>query len=255
MLPLQFFIRILFLILLDYSAFEFDKGCTGLANYRDDAQCGAGFPAPNGEDAICPCACCSEWNWCGVTDAHCLCDKCLDHRNLSCPTTPPPPPTLPPANYRDDAQCGAGFPAPNGEDAICPCACCSEWNWCGVTDAHCLCDKCLDHRNLSCPTTTPPPPPTLPPEKPIFAVGYRNLIGKCLLDASGAVMQLYTRSGSRCARACLAFISECNSFGFDQRLSRNSDCFLYNTTSWELVDVETNVNEKPECLFYVTEYK
>ncbi|XP_033126062.1 uncharacterized protein LOC117124046 [Anneissia japonica] len=60
-------------------------------------------------------------------------------------------------NYRDDGRCGAGFPAPNGDDAICPCECCSQWKWCGLTDGHCLCANCFDQRSICGPPTTPPP--------------------------------------------------------------------------------------------------
>ncbi|XP_033114192.1 uncharacterized protein LOC117114612 [Anneissia japonica] len=59
-----------------------------------------------------------------------------------------------PENYREDFRCGPGFLAPNGEVAICPCSCCSPFNYCGFSDAHCACRDCVDYRDQQCSTTT-----------------------------------------------------------------------------------------------------
>ncbi|XP_071843626.1 uncharacterized protein [Apostichopus japonicus] len=51
-----------------------------------------------------------------------------------------------------DDRCGPGFPAPNGEDARCDGnsdkPCCSQYNFCGLSNIHCLCSVCVDYRNV-----------------------------------------------------------------------------------------------------------
>ena len=55
---------------------------------------------------------------------------------------------------RDDGRCGPSFKLPNGEPGQCDPKvlvdqkgpCCSAWGWCGPTDEHCKCDKCVDYR-------------------------------------------------------------------------------------------------------------
>ncbi|XP_033127082.1 uncharacterized protein LOC117124849 [Anneissia japonica] len=199
MLALKYFTRVFFLILLDYFVFECDNYCAGQVNYRDDHRCGAGFPAPDGEDAICLRACCSPWHWCGLTDDYC-CSNCVDYRQVnpteSCTRTALSTLCLPPGEQSEPV---------------------------GLTSAV-----------------------------------YNKLIGKCLAESSGSEMQISTRSSNRCARACLAYNSKCNAFGFDQRFSKNFDCFLYNTTdtSWKLEDVGIIAsNDGPKCSFYVKSYK
>ncbi|XP_035698759.1 collectin-11-like [Branchiostoma floridae] len=58
--------------------------------------------------------------------------------------------------WRDDWQCGQGYPAEDGNPAECDPAsinpCCSPGNWCGNTTAHCDCLACVDYRNtVVCP--------------------------------------------------------------------------------------------------------
>ena len=52
---------------------------------------------------------------------------------------------------RADAQCGPNNPLDDGSPAKCDpngdAFCCSEWGFCGSTDSHCKCDKCVDFRN------------------------------------------------------------------------------------------------------------
>jgi len=54
-------------------------------------------------------------------------------------------------DYRSDKRCGSKYVLSNGKPAQCnpdsgkPC--CSASGWCGVTDAHCKCNTCIDYRN------------------------------------------------------------------------------------------------------------
>ncbi|XP_077990235.1 uncharacterized protein LOC144444621 [Glandiceps talaboti] len=55
--------------------------------------------------------------------------------------------------YREDVQCGSGYPAPNGlraaecnPNGIYPC--CSTAHWCGISSAHCECYGCVDYREV-----------------------------------------------------------------------------------------------------------
>ncbi|XP_078577416.1 uncharacterized protein LOC144862632 [Branchiostoma floridae x Branchiostoma japonicum] len=68
------------------------------------------------------------------------------------------PPAVPPAQHapgawRDDLRCGARYPAPNGQSAICnpdgKYPCCAPSGWCGKTTAHCACSRCVDYRKAS----------------------------------------------------------------------------------------------------------
>ncbi|XP_071948134.1 uncharacterized protein [Antedon mediterranea] len=151
------------------------------------------------------------------------------------------------ANYRDDVRCGGDWLAPNGEVAICPCMCCSEWGWCGITDGHCLCPNCQDQMHI-CPTTLPPtttPPPTLPPPV-IYYATFRKIIGRCLTQTNGSDFELQVGSSTRCGKACLmvSLSSGCSAFGFDRAFSENVDCFLYNTTTWTLQDLPTYIRQQ-----------
>eukprot|EP00058_Branchiostoma_floridae_P006882 XP_002592370.1 hypothetical protein BRAFLDRAFT_106230 [Branchiostoma floridae] len=55
--------------------------------------------------------------------------------------------------WRDDLRCGARYPAPNGQSAICnpdgKYPCCAPSGWCGKTTAHCSCSRCVDYRKAS----------------------------------------------------------------------------------------------------------
>ncbi|XP_078616566.1 uncharacterized protein LOC144884896 isoform X2 [Branchiostoma floridae x Branchiostoma japonicum] len=56
-----------------------------------------------------------------------------------------------PKKWREDGQCGEGFPAADGNPAECDpdgiYPCCSPANWCGNTADHCDCPDCVDYRN------------------------------------------------------------------------------------------------------------
>ena len=55
--------------------------------------------------------------------------------------------------WRDDGRCGPSFKLQNGEPGQCnpeewgdrKGPCCSTNGWCGDSDAHCLCDGCVDY--------------------------------------------------------------------------------------------------------------
>ena len=57
----------------------------------------------------------------------------------------------PAINVRDDRRCGPKFPI-NGRASTCnphgPHPCCSQWGWCGSSDAHCACPGCVDSREM-----------------------------------------------------------------------------------------------------------
>jgi len=50
--------------------------------------------------------------------------------------------------WRSDGRCGSAYPLANGAPSICNPngghRCCSPYNWCGITDAHCTCSNCKD---------------------------------------------------------------------------------------------------------------
>ena len=56
------------------------------------------------------------------------------------------------SKVRVDGKCGASFPLADGSPAECNVAsndyCCSEWGFCGSTDLHCKCEKCVNYRTL-----------------------------------------------------------------------------------------------------------
>lgn len=115
-------------------------GCQDFRDFREDLRCGPGYAAPSGKgEAICDKTsegpCCSQWGWCGNTDAHCKCDGCTDFR----------------LDWRKDQRCGPGYPAPSGKEAA-SCdphsegPCCSQWGWCGKEDEYCECPDCVDYR-------------------------------------------------------------------------------------------------------------
>ncbi|CAH1252402.1 Hypp9274 [Branchiostoma lanceolatum] len=115
------------------------KKGTGGGSYRADFRCGSRYPAGNGYAAACnangPSPCCSRWDWCGSSAAHCNCATCVDYRKR---------------DFRNDFRCGQGFPAGNGRPAKCnrsgPSPCCSRWKWCGSSSLHCNCHGCVDYR-------------------------------------------------------------------------------------------------------------
>eukprot|EP00966_Prymnesium_polylepis_P043481 1008591-Prymnesium_polylepis.1 len=78
--------------------------------------------------------------YCGATVDHCACADCIDYR----PQWTDPTGT-------DAGTCGANVVGMNGQSpAWCnpnsDGPCCSEWGYCGASDAHCGCEKCVDNR-------------------------------------------------------------------------------------------------------------
>ncbi|XP_035697815.1 uncharacterized protein LOC118430888, partial [Branchiostoma floridae] len=117
----------------------------GPKKWREDIHCGESYPSEDGNPAECDpegiYPCCSPFNWCGDTADHCYCPDCVDYRDkLSAPK-----------KWREDGQCGEGFPAADGNPAECDPGgiypCCSPANWCGNTADHCDCPDCVDYRD------------------------------------------------------------------------------------------------------------
>ncbi|XP_078671164.1 uncharacterized protein LOC144911198 isoform X1 [Branchiostoma floridae x Branchiostoma belcheri] len=135
--------------------------------WRDDYQCGPGYPAEDGNPAECDpdgiYPCCSPYNWCGITADHCDCPGCTDYRETqgsgdgqSFRSTDA---VEGEKTWRDDNRCGWGYPADGAAEAECNpsgiFACCSPYGWCGVTAEYCDCPGCTDYghygvRNLGC---------------------------------------------------------------------------------------------------------
>eukprot|EP01134_Creolimax_fragrantissima_P002751 CFRG2751T1 len=72
--------------------------------WRDDLRCGAPYLASDGvsiatcnPNSVAPC--CSEYQWCGGSKEHCLCDTCYDHRSRP---------------WRNDGRCGYTYPGDDG---------------------------------------------------------------------------------------------------------------------------------------------
>ena len=96
--------------------------------------------------ANCPCSdgtCCSQFGYCGTTNAHCD----AGCQNGPC-TSPPPPPECASIPF---GACAANCPCADG-------TCCSYLGYCGTTNAHC------DAGCQNGPCTSPPPPPPPPPQ-------------------------------------------------------------------------------------------
>nr|XP_006812499.1 PREDICTED: uncharacterized protein LOC100373701 [Saccoglossus kowalevskii] len=180
--------------------------------WRVDGRCGSIFRGTNGVspaecDPYSTTPCCSSSRLCGISPDHCDCDGCIDYRDVygvtAAPiittTTPTPIPTTESDGssqaWREDTQCGHGFPAPNGANpsecnphGIYPC--CSPHSWCGISSAHCTCGSCIDYREVYGVTdsivdacTGPPKVLTVPadgelvlssPNYPIFYPLYAN---------------------------------------------------------------------------------
>ncbi|XP_077981331.1 uncharacterized protein LOC144436406 [Glandiceps talaboti] len=109
--------------------------------WRDDHRCGPDYPLSDGSPAQCDpdsrYPCCSPYDWCGNTAAHCDCEGCLDYNALK--------------KWRDDGRCGPKYPLSDGSPAQCDpyfnYPCCSPFDWCGNTAAHCDCEGCIDYRD------------------------------------------------------------------------------------------------------------
>ncbi|CAH1247164.1 PLAT [Branchiostoma lanceolatum] len=69
--------------------------CTAAKKWREDFQCGQGYPAEDGNPAECDPSgiypCCSPANWCGNTADHCDCPDCVDYRDTDLPGEGPEP--------------------------------------------------------------------------------------------------------------------------------------------------------------------
>ena len=57
---------------------------------------------------------------------------------------------------RSDERCGNSYPLNDGAPAWCnpngEAYCCSEWGYCGNSEGHCNCEKCVDYRNKTAST-------------------------------------------------------------------------------------------------------
>ncbi|XP_077981855.1 macrophage mannose receptor 1-like [Glandiceps talaboti] len=110
--------------------------------WRGDGRCGPNYPLSDGSPAQCDpdsqSPCCSSLDYCGSTAAHCYCDGCIDYRV--------------PKKWRDDLCCGSNYPLSDGSQAQCVpdslSPCCSPYDWCGNTVAHCDFDDCIDYRGM-----------------------------------------------------------------------------------------------------------
>lgn len=116
--------------------------------WRKDGRCGARYLMSHGAPYQCNPGgdgprkgpCCSETGFCGNTEAHCLCDDCVDYGKVQEP-------------WRSDGRCGKKFSMFTGKPYQCnpklsgprKGPCCSEAGYCGNTEAHCTCDNCVDH--------------------------------------------------------------------------------------------------------------
>ena len=108
---------------------------TSTGKYRDDGKCGPEFPLEDGSAAECdPNSeywCCSEFGFCGGTQEHCFCEKCVNFRPVS---------LIGGGKVRSDRRCGSEFPLEDGTPAECDGNsanfCCSSFGYCGPQD-HC----------------------------------------------------------------------------------------------------------------------
>ena len=72
-----------------YYSFIFSFYEIGVPKYDEfvlaDGKCGPNNPLDDGSPAKCDpngdAFCCSEWGFCGSSDGHCNCEKCVDFRN------------------------------------------------------------------------------------------------------------------------------------------------------------------------------
>ncbi|KAI3954909.1 hypothetical protein MKW92_051831 [Papaver armeniacum] len=99
--------------------------------------------------------CCSQYNYCGTSDAYCGkgCKSGLCTASIPPPPPPHPPPPPPVVVVTPTCNCKAN-------------ECCSQYNYCGTSDAYCGkgCKSGL------CTASTPPPPPPRSPPSPVVVV-------------------------------------------------------------------------------------
>ncbi|XP_066274650.1 fibrillin-2-like isoform X2 [Branchiostoma lanceolatum] len=111
----------------------YSRTCNGPKKWREDFQCGQGYPAEDGSPAECDpdgiTPCCSPGKWCGNTAAHCDCPTCVDYRNIQSGTCGLP-------SFRPEPRTGC---APGDDLANPP----------GVTLQACADACCNDSRCLS----------------------------------------------------------------------------------------------------------
>ncbi|XP_066274649.1 fibrillin-3-like isoform X1 [Branchiostoma lanceolatum] len=115
-----------------------------------------------------------------------------------------------PKKWREDFQCGQGYPAEDGSPAECDpdgiTPCCSPGKWCGNTAAHCDCPTCVDYRNIQSGTCG------LPSFRPEPRTGCAP--GDDLANPPGVTLQA-------CADACCND-SRCLSFQYNV----HNQCYL-----------------------------
>ncbi|KAL6709250.1 hypothetical protein ACN47E_001657 [Coniothyrium glycines] len=92
--------------------------------------------------------CCSQYGWCGTTNAYCRatsgCQPLFGRCTGAVPAPPSPspssssPPVTQPANalISKDGRCGSAFGGRTCKGSIFG-NCCSAYNWCGTTSGHC----------------------------------------------------------------------------------------------------------------------
>ncbi|XP_002731555.2 uncharacterized protein LOC100373550 [Saccoglossus kowalevskii] len=140
--------------------------------YRLDHRCGPKYQTISGKPGECDphslYPCCSPWGWCGMTSDHCDCLSCIDFREVYGTYDVHP--------WRDDLLCGPGYSAANGiEPAECDpnsiYPCCSNANWCGISDDHCECYGCVDYREVYEVTNSIVDACTGPPKVLIIPIG------------------------------------------------------------------------------------
>ncbi|KXS12978.1 carbohydrate esterase family 4 protein [Gonapodya prolifera JEL478] len=175
------------------------RGMPAAAVSKRQSRCGDGFGGQ------CDTLCCSQYGYCGSTDAYCgtgcqpgfgTCAGASppSSPSSSSPNAPPPstpPPRTPPSSsppsgpISSDGRCGSSF----GSTVCANGDCCSPYAWCGNTADHCGsgCQSAFGRCNGSpspsppatpaspTPLSLPPPPPgsvlTPPPAPPQYGGG------------------------------------------------------------------------------------
>ena len=242
---------------------------------RSDGRCGRDFPLDDYTPAACdPTSadyCCSGSGWCGHTDAHCNCDKCVNYK----PTKNTTGKTLvklfifkyqnlPHACTDGDqiittGRCGPGFPLADGSPTTCdPDSadfCCSPGGWCGHSWEHCSCDGCVNYRPDS-EDDIPPPVTVKPYVRPDNRCGPEFPLdgkpGRCDPEAYGHCCSEYGYCGNEFAHCncdkCVNFCPGCPSkpFNITDRVRSDNKC----GPRWELLDDGKPSECNPKNDFY-----